>query len=114
MKYGCRRKQKKKQFKKEYIKQIISPSSTSTNSRPHCVTELSTRLYKRMKNNIVMLSGLNNNNKEKLIKYANVEYGSNVKFREINGIKIIDVPNIKHSCVMIATHEKEGNFILQR
>ena len=54
-----------------------------------------------------MLNGLNTDNDEKLIKYTNVEYGSNVKFREVNGVKIIDVPRMRHSCVMIATPKND-------
>ena len=107
MKYGCRRNQKKKESRNNYIREVVSPSLTSSSSSPHCVIELSNRLYKRMKNNIIMLNGLNNSNTEKLIQYRNATYGSNVKFRDINGVKVIDIPRMRHSCMMIATNKKE-------
>ena len=34
-----------------------------------------------------MLSGINNCNNENLISYTTIQYGSNVKFREVSGIK---------------------------
>ena len=107
MKYGARRNKYEKDSKKEYVRTILSPVFDSSSSSPHCVTELSKRLYRRLKNNIIMLNGPRLDNEDKLIKYTKVIYGSNVKFRKVNGEKIIDVARMRHRYVIIATPKKE-------
>ena len=107
MKYGARRNKYEKDSKKEYVRKILSPVLDSSRSSPHFVTELSKRLYRQLKNNIIMLNGQKSDDEEKLIKYTKVIYYSNVEFRKVNGEKIIDVARMRHRCVIIVTPKKE-------
>ena len=88
------------------IHNLLAPSFESNNASPHCIIELSTRLYKRMKGNIIMVHGMHMTH-EKLIAYDRTEYGRNITHRQVNGIKVIDLSRMKYRCLLVATKKEE-------
>ena len=69
------------EVRKNMIHNLLAPSFESNNASPHCVIELSTRLYKRMKDNTIMVHGMHMTH-ENLIAYDRTEYGCNITHRQ--------------------------------
>ena len=42
-----------------------------------------------------------------LIQYDSIEYGSNITYRKVDGIKEIDLSRMKYWCLLIATKKEE-------
>ena len=95
------------------IANLLAPSFDSKHAFPHCVIELSNRLYKRMKKNIIMVTRMHVNSKN-LIEYDNIEYGSNIVYRDVAGVKQAGVSRMKHRYFIIVTEKKSVSTVLRK
>ena len=73
---------------------------------PHCLIELPIFLYNQMQENIIMVGGIRRNS-GKVIEYDKLEYGSNIRFRDVAGLKEIYLYVMKHRCVLITMTKED-------
>ena len=59
-----------------------------------------------MRENIIMVGGIRRNS-GKVIEYEKIEYGSNIRFRDVAGLKEIDLYAMKHRCVLITMRKED-------
>ena len=53
-------------------------------------------------------------NSKNLIEYDNIEYGSNIVYRDVAGVKQAGVSRMKHRYFIIATEKKSVSIVLRK
>ena len=87
-----------------FYKNLYKDFRNNYQTSAHCLVELSHRQFERMRNNVIIVSGITN---KKDIQYQNIEYGKNI---HCHRKKRVDLTNMASDVINI--FKIKGNYIV--